>query len=484
MAKTILVTGGAGFVGSHLVEALAKDQDNRVIVLDNYFTGSKDNHIEGVKYVEGHTKDIAALIDEKPDIVFHLGEYARVEKSFEDVATTWDLNIPGTFAVLEFCRERGSKLVYAGSSTKFADGGTGRDQSPYAWTKATNTELVRNYGEWYGLEYAITYFYNVYGPREMSGPYGTLVRIFTELYRNGQPLTVVLPGTQRRNFTHVSDIVAGLLLVAEKGRGDGFGIGADQSYSVMEVAEMFGGETVLMPERKGNRLSSAVDSEKTQGLGWRAKRSLPEYIKGVKKEIGDVQTKRGRVMVFTTTFHPIAGPAEHALLQVMKALPSIHFDVITTKFDKNIEEPFEIPNVTVHRLGHGSRNDKFLLPILGARFASKLSMEHQYMFKWSLFASYGALAALFARRTRYIPLLVTLADQKLGTIPWHMRFVLRHILHKADQVHATSNREATHALTLAKRTKLVRSIGEGDAFANQVRIAYSRMLEKVLNEGQ
>jgi len=184
MQKTILVTGGAGFVGSHLCERLAKD-GHTVISLDNYFTGSTDNHVEGVDYRTGHTKDIEVHVPETPDLVFHLGEYARTEKSFEDIELVWDLNKSGTFAVLEFCRRKESKMVYAGSSTKFADNGEGRDQSPYAWTKATNTELVQNYAKWFGLDFAITYFYNVYGPREMSGPYGTLVRIFTELYRNG-----------------------------------------------------------------------------------------------------------------------------------------------------------------------------------------------------------------------------------------------------------------------------------------------------------
>ncbi|MEK7100633.1 MAG: NAD-dependent epimerase/dehydratase family protein, partial [Patescibacteria group bacterium] len=138
MSKTILVTGGAGFVGSHLCRRL-HEAGHKVISLDNYFTGSRNNHVPGVEYRDGHTKDIEALVPETPDLVYHLGEYSRVEKSFEDVETVWDLNKAGTFAVLEFVRQRGSKIVYAGSSTKFGDGGLGRDQSPYAWSKATNT---------------------------------------------------------------------------------------------------------------------------------------------------------------------------------------------------------------------------------------------------------------------------------------------------------------------------------------------------------
>ncbi|MDB5224784.1 MAG: ADP-L-glycero-D-manno-heptose-6-epimerase, partial [Candidatus Adlerbacteria bacterium] len=154
-SKLIVVTGGAGFVGSHLCERLVQ-LGHKVISLDNYFTGSRDNHVPGVEYREGHTKDISTLVPETPDLVYHLGEYSRVEVSFTEPQVVWDLNIAGTFAVVEFCRSHKTKLVYAGSSTKFADGGLGRDQSPYAWSKATNTELVRNYGEWFGLKYAIT----------------------------------------------------------------------------------------------------------------------------------------------------------------------------------------------------------------------------------------------------------------------------------------------------------------------------------------
>ncbi len=278
--KTILVTGGAGFIGSNLIEELVKNGDNKVISLDNYFTGSKENHIDGAEYREGHTKGIAELISEQPDIIYHLGEYARVEKSFEDIDKVWDLNVPGTFAVLEFARNNNSKLVYAGSSTKFGDGGLGRDQSPYAWTKATNTELVRNYGDWFNLRYAITYFYNVYGERERAGDFGTVIAIFADRIKKGLPIEVTSPGTQRRNFTYVKDIVDGLIKVGENGEGDEFGLGADESYSILEVAEMFGGEVKILPERKGNRMSAKLDTTRSKHeLGWTAKKKLSEYIK-------------------------------------------------------------------------------------------------------------------------------------------------------------------------------------------------------------
>jgi UDP-glucose 4-epimerase len=277
--KTILVTGGAGFIGSHLCERLCKD-GHRVLSLDNYFTGSKDNHVEGVEYREGHTKDIEKHIREVPDVVYHLGEYARVEVSLEEPEVVWDLNKDGTFGVLEFWRKNECKLVYAGSSTKYGDGGLGRSQSPYAWSKASNTELVGNYARWYGLPYAITYFYNVYGPGEREGKYGTVIEIFLKKALTGEPLPVNAPGTQKRNFTHIGDIVEGLVAVGDKGIGDDFGLGAKESFSILDVANLFGGEVVMRSEVAGNRMDSMLDTSKSEALGWSAKYTLPEYIKG------------------------------------------------------------------------------------------------------------------------------------------------------------------------------------------------------------
>lgn len=288
--KTILVTGGAGFIGANLIERLVKDPNNRVISLDNYFTGSEGNHIEGVTYINGHTKDISKLITEIPDILYHLGEYSRVAQSMEEPDVVWDLNILGTSAVLEFLRKHpGCKLVYAGSSTKFAsaraDGTEGKDLSPYTWAKATNTDLVRNYGEWYGLKYATVYFYNVYGPRERAGKYGTVIEIFKQKMLAGEPLEVRLPGTQRRTYTHVSDTVDGLILAAEKGNGDGYGISSSKSFTILEVAKLFGGEIVMLPERKTSRPSSLVDTAAMESIGWKETQSLEEYIKDFLKQL-------------------------------------------------------------------------------------------------------------------------------------------------------------------------------------------------------
>jgi UDP-glucose 4-epimerase len=285
MSKTILVTGGAGFVGSHLCERLVSD-GHKVISLDNYFAGSRENHVAGVEYREGHTKDIETLIPESPDLVFHLGEYSRVAKSLEEPDVVFDLNIAGTLAVLEFWRARKCKLVYAGSSTKFvaerADGTAGRDLSPYTWGKAVNSELVANYGRWYDLPYSIAYFYNVYGPRERSiEEYGTIVETFRQNRLNGRPHKVRGNGLQTRAFTHVYDTVSGLIAIAERGGNDEYPISSGDVYSLLDLATMFGGEIEMLPPTASTRSSGAEDTSKLQALGWKQEYSLAAYVEEV-----------------------------------------------------------------------------------------------------------------------------------------------------------------------------------------------------------
>ena len=279
--KTILVTGGAGHVGSHIIEELVKNPDNKVISLDNYFNGSTDNHINGAEYRNGHTKDIETLIPETPDIVYHLGEYARVSPSFDDVEKVFDMNMLGTFAVVEFCRKRKvGKLVYAASSTKFAAEGDGRHQSPYSFTKATNVDLINNYGRWYNLPYAICYFYNAFGPREKgNGQYATLIAHFEQLYLQNQELTVVKPGTQKRNFTYVKDLAKGMIMVGEKGNGDGYTLGNTKEYSVLEIAEAFSGPIKLIDGNPGRTESDTAPDKARIELGWETTLDILDYIK-------------------------------------------------------------------------------------------------------------------------------------------------------------------------------------------------------------
>jgi len=289
--KIILVTGGAGFIGSHLIERLVANPANRVISLDNYFTGKEENHIKGAEYRRGHTKDIEKHISETPDIIYHLGEFSRTAVAIDEPDTVFGLNTIGTIGVLEFWRKQKCKLVYAGSSTKFADkrddGIAGRDLSPYTWAKAANTELVANYAKWYGLPYATVYFSNVYGPRELSGKYGTVVEIFRQQHIAGKPKTVRLPGNQKRNYTHVDDTIDALVLIGEKGSGDGFNIAADEKFGTLDVAKLFGGEMEMLPARKTSRPSATLDTSLTKKLGWSPKHSLKDYIANILKEYGE-----------------------------------------------------------------------------------------------------------------------------------------------------------------------------------------------------
>ena len=277
--KKILVTGGAGFVGSNLCKALVLYENTKVYSLDNYFTGKVENHTDGVQYIKGETLFIDDLINFKPDIIFHLGEYSRVEQSFEDIKKVWRYNSEGIFAVLEFVKKTRAKLIYAGSSTKFGDNGTGSNASPYAWTKSSNTQLVINYGNWFNIDYAITYFYNVFGKNEISeGKYATLIALFTRNIKKGYPLTIVSPGTQERNFTYIDDIIDGLILVGEKGKGDGYGIGSNKSHKIIEIAKMFNGKIEMLPERNGNRMTAKLVTKKTEALGWKPKYNIEKYI--------------------------------------------------------------------------------------------------------------------------------------------------------------------------------------------------------------
>jgi UDP-glucose 4-epimerase len=282
--NTILVTGAAGFVGSHLCEQLVK-QGFEVTSLDNYFTGSVANHIPGVRYVEGPTELINEIFKTRSfDLVYHLGEYSRVEQSFDDFDLVWKFNKVGTYEVLNYVRKSNCKLIYSGSSTKFADVTEGYVQSPYAWSKSSNTELVKQFAEWYGINYAITYFYNVYGKREIKeGRYATLIAKYKELARKQELLPVVLPGTQVRNFTHVDDIVDALVKIGFHGSGDEYGIGSPEQYTIYEVADMFGLPILLLEERKGNRMSAKVITDKTKQLGWQPKHSLPNYIENLRE---------------------------------------------------------------------------------------------------------------------------------------------------------------------------------------------------------
>jgi UDP-glucose 4-epimerase len=273
-AMNILVIGGAGFIGSNLCERLVRD-GHIVVSLDNYSTGKKENHVNGATYIYGECADILNIDPiENVDIIFHLGEYSRVEQSLNEQHKAIS-NIYSTIPfVLEYCRRKNAKLIYSGSSTKFSDA-----SSPYIVAKKLNTELVKHYCESNNINYVITYFYNVYGKNEISeGLYSTVIAKFLNKKRSGEKVYITSPGTQRRNFTHINDIIDALIIIANNGYGDNYGIGSDESFSIIELAGIIGIQYELKPNSTANRINSELMCDNTKILGWYAKESLIKYI--------------------------------------------------------------------------------------------------------------------------------------------------------------------------------------------------------------
>ena len=283
---TLLVTGGAGFVGSNLIRALLQRQPEvQIVSVDNYLSGRVENHVDDprVTYVDASTVDIHQVWTTgghpSPRAVYHLGEYSRIVQSFDEFDLTWEYNLRGTKEIISFCALHDARLVYAGSSSKFGNDGRDEHLNPYAWTKAKNVELIKNYSDWYGLDHVITYFYNVYGPGQIQdGRYATVIGLFERQYERGEPLTVVSPGTQTRDFTHITDIVEGILICGEHGQGDGYLLGTGREWQLLEVAELFGGNYVLTPALRGERVRGRADTTKARELGWEPRHSLDQYI--------------------------------------------------------------------------------------------------------------------------------------------------------------------------------------------------------------
>tara|TARA_R110002051_G_scaffold13666_2_gene45328 strand:- start:27 stop:860 length:834 start_codon:yes stop_codon:yes gene_type:complete len=275
----ILVTGGAGYVGSNLVKHLKKHTNATITSLDNYFTGQEANHIKGVEYIQDCTWKINEL--PKQDIVYHFGEYSRVVPSFKDVEYLMTSNLWGTSRVLEQCKKWNAKLIYSASSSKF---GGNENLSPYSWVKAKMVELIKNYGEWYGLKYEVCYFYNVYGKNHITeGDYATVIGVFEKQYKEGKALTVVGDGKQSRQFTYIDDIVNALDKVRMKDSNKEWYLSSDEEYKIIDVAKMFTDNIEFIPERKGERFkATTVQNDTKEELNWKIKNNLKDYINGTK----------------------------------------------------------------------------------------------------------------------------------------------------------------------------------------------------------
>jgi UDP-glucose 4-epimerase len=284
--KNILVTGGAGFVGTNLIQELVLDKNNLITSLDCYFTGKEDNHIKGVNYVKGYTWDIDKLFDKLEfDVIYHFGEYSRIVHSFDDINFVSESILRGTPKVFEFAKKCNAKVIYSASSSKFGNEGKDENLSPYAWMKSKMVELLKNYNVWFNLQYEISYFFNVYGPKQIyEGNYATVVAIFERQYKNNEKLTVVTPGTQSRDFTHVSDVVSGLIAINGINKNNEWHLRSGKNVTMIELAEMFG-EWFFIGERRGERFTSEEFTSDTEKLlNWKPVVKLADWVEYTKSK--------------------------------------------------------------------------------------------------------------------------------------------------------------------------------------------------------
>ena len=291
MRDLIVVTGGAGFIGSNLIQLLLQKTKYKILSIDNYSTGKKKNHIlnKRVKYTNEHTKNISKILNSKKKnikAIFHFGEFSRIFQSFSKMNECIDSNSVGSHEVFNFCFVNKIKLIYSATSASLGNNGKDKNLSPYAFTKSKNLEMLENYKKWFGLKFEIIYFYNVYGPKQIkTGKMATVIGIFEEQYKNKKHLTVVKPGNQTRRFTHVEDTVRVCYLAFKKNNKRHYSISHKKSYSILEVAKMFSNKIKFLPKRQGERYASALTNMNLSNKVYKlyGKIDLKNYINSIKK---------------------------------------------------------------------------------------------------------------------------------------------------------------------------------------------------------
>ena len=264
MRKIIIITGGAGFVGSNLIEFLLNKTNYKIISIDNYSSGSLKNHINNkrVLYIKGNTKNIQKILDKykkKINSVFHFGEFARIYQSFKKFNQCYESNSIGTKSVFKFCLDNNIKLIYSATSASLGNSGDDKNLSPYAFTKSKNLELLENLKKWFNFKFEVIYFYNVYGPRQIKkGDMSTVIGIFENCYENKIPITVVKPGTQTRRFTHIKDTIKTCYEAWKRNKCRHYSISHKEVYSILKVAKLFKSNIRFLPKRAGERYASAL----------------------------------------------------------------------------------------------------------------------------------------------------------------------------------------------------------------------------------
>ena len=289
--KKILVTGGAGFVGSNLIKLFLNKTNHKIVSIDNYTSGNKSNHIKNsrVKYIKGSTSNISKLIKNPSQIktVFHFGEFSRIYQSFLKMNSCIESNSIGSNAVFSFCLKNNIKLVYSATSASLGNKGKDKNLSPYAFTKAKNLELLENLKKWFNFKYEVIYFYNVYGPNQIyKGEMSTVIGIFEDHYKKRKSLPVVRPGTQTRRFTHIQDTVEVCYFAWKKNLCRHYSITSKKSYSILEVAKMFDSKIKFIPKRPGERYASALTKINLTNKIYKyyGKIMLKDYIKNFIKK--------------------------------------------------------------------------------------------------------------------------------------------------------------------------------------------------------
>ena len=504
--RTILIAGGAGFIGSYLV-AKYLAEGHRIICIDNLQTTWKPKNIErffGNPNFRFVRQDIIEPIRlrEHVDWIFNCacaGSYTSYQ--FNPVHTV-KTNTIGMINLLELAKKDAARILQTSTSEVYGDPletpqkesyrGNVNSLGPrgcYDEGKRVAETLCMDYHREFGVDVKIVRIFNTYGPN-MDPNDGRAVTNFVRNALTGKELVIYGDGSQTRSFQYIDDLVRGLDLVMRK---EGFigpvNLGNPGELSMLELAEQIvkltGSRSKIVhaegatddPRRRSPDITLAL-----RELGWSP--NIPLYD-GLKKTIDyflGTEWPEKKVLVFATTYYPDLGPAEEALFELSKLMPDTEFHVVTTKFRKGIPEIEEVGTDTVYRVGIGSWLDKYLLPFLGLLKAQRLKEKHQYRFAWSIMGSYSGMAALlFKLMNRETNLLMTLDDKEVAQKGMKARLlspIYRMVLGASDSIYISNIVLAEGKELLRHAARMTAHEGDTKSMVNKVRYTYADLLNK------